>query len=198
MSHTHTECIVGKLYCLWHCAWNWKWPWNVKVLAYPCCSSILTVLFSGQTSQWNNPKPSAVHSKTIHTWINLIIPCLIQSYLTDKLQMSDSQCIIAAWSDSPLHIAVLQLVTTLLIACLYRSVRIMSKEFRCSDHWSLFHLNIKSMWRTKWQASKQCSDCVEGHTLLHVFSQSSIWSDLLWVKFLWGDIVIHCSPIRIR
>lgn len=59
--------------------------------------------------------------------------------------MSDCQCIIAAWSDSPLPIAVVQLVTTLLIAGLDKSLHTMSKEFKSSNCQSLLDLDLKSI-----------------------------------------------------
>lgn len=70
---------------------------------------------------------------------------LIRSYLTDLLQMSDGQCIIAAWSDSLLLIAMVQLVTTLSIAGLDKSLHVMSKEFRSSNCRSLLDLDFKSI-----------------------------------------------------
>ncbi len=88
-----------------------------------------------------------------------MIPCLIQSHLTDELQMSDCQCIIAAWSDSPMPIAVVQLVTTLLIAGLDKSLHIMSKESKSSNCQWLLDLVFKSIYAGQVQREKS-SICV--------------------------------------
>lgn len=84
--------------------------------------------------------------------------------------MSVCRCIIAAWSDSPLPLAVVQLLTTLLIAGLDKSLHIMSKEFQSSKRHPLLDLDLKSIdvgpvVKRKGEAFEWCSNWAQGHTL---------------------------------